>query len=153
MFAYMCHLTVCVCMCVSIFVCVWHILMYVLCTGNHRLAIFKESGAHVCMQACLSDIKQEMESLKSITINYLGGDWRFLTMATGIDSATSTFTYIWCKCPTDQRANMRKWSITDTDQGARTIEENIRLANQSTSKFNVFNTPLFISSSHPSGGG
>jgi hypothetical protein len=95
-----------------------------------------------------------MESLKSITINditfdieyYLGGDWKFLAMATGIDSATSTFACIWCKCPKDQRANTtRKWSITDTDHGARTIEENIQLAGRSTSKFNVSNTPLFPS--------
>ena len=116
--------------------------------------MFKEPESYASMQACLSDIKQEMESLKSITVNditfdieyYLGGDWKFLAMATGIDSATSNFACIWCKCPTDQRANtIRKWSITDPGQGARTIEENIKLASRSTSKFNVSNTPLFPS--------
>ena len=105
----MCHMTVCVCVytcmhvCVCVCVCVSGytayntvlILCILLCTGNHCLAIFKEPESYASMQACLSDIKQEMESLTSVTINditfdieyYLGGDWKFLAMATGIDSA------------------------------------------------------------------
>ena len=128
--------------------------VYIPFTGNHCLAIFKESESYSSMQACLSDIRRKMESLKSITVNditfdieyFLGGDWKFLAMSTGIDSATSTFACIWCKCPADLHSNtVRKWSVTDTDQGARTIKENIRLATQSTAKFNVSHTPLFPS--------
>ena len=113
------------------------------------MAIFKEPESYTSMQACLSD---EAESLASITIDgvtfeieyYLGGDWKFLAMATGIDSATSTYACIWCKCPRAERANTtKKWSITDTSKGARTIEENVQLGGRSTAKFNVSHVPLF----------
>ena len=124
------------------------------------MAIFKEPESYTSMQACLSDIREEAESLASITIDgvtfeieyYLGGDWKFLAMATGIDSATSMYACIWCKCPTAERANTttaeranttKKWSITDTSKGARTIEENVQLGGRSTAKFNVSHVPLF----------
>ena len=78
----------------------------------------------------------------------MGGDWKNLAMATGLDSASSTFACIWCKCPVDQRAKTKKkWSITDVANGARTIEENVRLCSSapSTKRFNVSNLPLFPS--------
>ena len=127
-------------------------LLYELTIGNHCLAIFKEPESYTSMQECLKDIREEAESLTSITIDgvtfeieyYLGGDWKFLAMATGIDSATSTYACIWCKCPTNERANTtKKWSITDTSKGARTIEENVQLGGRSTAKFNVSHIPLF----------
>ena len=69
----------------------------------------------------LGDIHTDVESLKSIEIGeqdyeilyYLGGDWKFLALATGIDSATSRYACIWCKCPMDEHENIdKKWSIT-----------------------------------------
>lgn len=54
----------------------------------------------------------------------LGGDYKFLAMACGIDTANSHYSCIWCKCPSNERHNMEKvWSITDTTKEARTIEE------------------------------
>ena len=83
------------------------------------------------MKKCLKDIVREVESITSPTVGehtfevkfYLGGDWKFLAMVTGIDSAVSN---IWCKCPSLERHDLSQdWSNTDYDSGARTIEENI----------------------------
>ena len=51
---------------------------------------------------------------------YLGGDWKFLALVTGIDAATSDYACIWCKCPKKDRWDTSvSWSITNTDEGAR----------------------------------
>ena len=60
---------------------------------------------------------------------YLGGDLKFLAIVTGIDNATSTYACIWCKVRNDERYDADKqWSLLETEKGARTIEENIRLS-------------------------
>ena len=67
-------------------------------TGNHCIAIFKEEESYVAMRKCLVDIVKEAEELNTITVcdrelricYYLGGDWKFLVMITGIDLDTST---------------------------------------------------------------
>ena len=66
--------------------------------GNHILAVFKEPEKYEPVKNALSDITAEVEKLNSIDINgvtfrieyYLGRDWKFLAMATGIDAACST---------------------------------------------------------------
>lgn len=66
--------------------------------GNHCIATFKESESYDAMKLCLTDIVEDVERLKTIRVLdhdfsiefYLGGDWKFLAMITGIDSATST---------------------------------------------------------------
>ena len=134
--------------------CIRALLFTLFSIGNHCLVVLKESEDYDSMMAGLSDLRKEVESLKSITVNeltftieyFLGGDWKFLAMATGLDSASSTFACIWCKCPADQRANTtKKWSAIDTECGARTIEENKTLSSstRSSKKFNVSNFPLF----------
>ena len=122
--------------------------------GNHILAVFKEPEKYESVMNALSDITAEVEKLNSIDVNgvnfrieyYLGGDWKFLAMATGIDAASSTYACIWCKCPTNLRFDPDKvWSVTNTSEGARTIEDTIKLSQLPRSKkqFNVSNTPLF----------
>ena len=65
-------------------------------------------------------------------------------MITGIDSASSTYTCIWCKCPSLERHDSSQtWSISDTKQGARTIEENIKIAGSKRKQFNVSHEPIF----------
>ena len=66
-------------------------------------------------------------------------------MVTGIDSATSTYACIWCKCPALERHDCaQRWSITDTRLGARTTEENLTIARSRTkTKFNVSHEPIF----------
>ena len=120
--------------------------------GNHSLAIIKESEDYDHMYKALKDIRLEVERLTTIEIDgtlydivyYLGGDWKFLAMCTGIDSATSEHACIWCKCPKDDRPNVDvEWSITDTSLGARTIEENVELSQSRRKRFNVSRHPLF----------
>ena len=102
----------------------------------------------------LADIHRDIEELKQIEVEdewytvkyYLGGDWKFLAVITGIDSACSKYACIWCKCSAEERGIMdKKWSISDTALGAQTIEENTMLASQpkSRKKYNVSHIPLF----------
>ena len=120
--------------------------------GNHCIAIFKESESYDSMKLCLQDIIHDMENLNTITVSgiefrityYLGGDWKFLAMITGIDSATSTHACIWCKCPALERYDCtQKWSISDVKFGARTVDENRSIALSRSKKYNVSYPPLF----------
>ena len=65
----------------------------------------------------------------------------------GVDSATSEYSCIWCKCPSAERYDTSKsWSLTDTKFGARTIDENQTLSQpRSKKRFNVSRAPLFPS--------
>ena len=126
------------------------------CDGNHILAIFKEPEKYEYLRDALKDIRSEFEILKMITVDsveykinyFLGDDWKFSAIVTGIDSATSTYACIWCKCPSTERClKDKQWSIIDSSKGARSIEENIQLSEKprSQKKFNVTNRPLFPS--------
>ena len=126
--------------------------MKVILPGNHCIAIFKEAEHYGTLKLCLQDIIQDVEKLTSILVGeiefaidyYLGGDWKFLAMVTGIDCATSTYAYIWCKCPAIERYGItQKWSISNVEYGARTMEENTRISQSRGMKYNVSNSPLF----------
>ena len=90
---------------------------------HHCIAIFKEAESYDAMKTCLKDIVQQVKELENgITVRgqafdiqfYLGGDWKFLAMVTGINSATSTHACIWCKCPSLERYDStQRWSISD----------------------------------------
>lgn len=124
--------------------------------GNHPIAIFKEPEDYESLEKCLSDILTEMSELSAIEVNgesyeveyFLGGDMKFLAIATGIDSASSTYSCVWCKCPAYERfdASM-EWSATNPEKGARTVEESTEIAAlpKSKRKFNVSHKPLFQS--------
>ena len=104
------------------------------------------------MKLCLQDIISDMEQIQTVHVAglefsitfFLGGDWKFLAMITGIDSASSNYACIWCKCPSLERYDTTQtWSILDPTQGARTIEENISIARSRKHKFNISRQPLF----------
>ena len=38
----------------------------------------------------------------------MGGDWKFLALVTGIDSASCAYSCIWCKCKADERFDAGK---------------------------------------------
>ena len=120
--------------------------------ANHCIAIFKESESYDAMKLCLTDIVEDVERLKTIRVLdhdfsiefYLGGDWKFLAMITGIDSATSTHACIWCKCPSLERYDSSQtWSISDPVHGVRTIQENTTIARSQSKKYNVSREPIF----------
>jgi len=101
--------------------------------GNHSIGIFKVSESdYDALNEALQDIINEAKDLKTITINdkshsleyFLGRDTKFLALVNGIGSANAKHSCIWCKCPSDERNNMQKiWPITDSELGARNIEE------------------------------
>ena len=122
--------------------------------GNHTLVIFKEAEKYEQLKLALEDVCKEVEEVDVITVDgvlynvnyYLGGDWKFLALVTGIDSASSRYSCIWCKCPSDERSlTDKEWSVSDVTKGACTIEENIQLSQlpKSRKKFNVSHPPLF----------
>ena len=120
--------------------------------GNHCIAIIKEPEKYESLLLSLEDIKNEIESLSTIEVSnicfeiqyFLGGDWKFLATITGIDSASANYACIWCKCPALERHNSKiKWSMSQTELGARTIKENIELASKRKKSFNVTHHPIF----------
>ena len=65
-----------------------------------------------------------------------------------MDSATSQYACIWCKFSKDDRHDPdKKWSVSDKELGAWTIEENVSTSRlvKSKQQFNVSNKPLFLS--------
>ena len=64
--------------------------------GNHILAVFKQPKSYDCLKVALEDIIKKVEELKEVQVDgnkfkidyYLGGDWKFLAMVTGIDAAS-----------------------------------------------------------------
>lgn len=89
--------------------------------GNYFLAIAKTTENYDDLNESLSSLIDEMASLKSIKINgfsydieyFLGGDWKSLACVCGLGAANSNCACIWCKCPKDQRFDIKKkWSLT-----------------------------------------
>ncbi len=78
--------------------------------GSHILAIFKEPEKYEKLEIALADIRDDVEQLSSIEVDgvtydityYLGADWKFLAIVTGIDSASSEYACIWCKCKSSE---------------------------------------------------
>lgn len=87
-----------------------------LLSGNHTIAILKVAENYEALSAGLQDICDEVKNLKSIDIGghtykiefYIRGDWKFMAMVCGLESATSTYACIWCKCPKPQQWDVSK---------------------------------------------
>ena len=91
-----------------------------------------------------------MKTLDSITCEnrtfrieyFLGGDWKFLATVCGLGPANRDFACIWCLCPRTLRYDeSQNWSLTDLNQGARSIElikEHVK-----NKKYDCMRTPLF----------
>ena len=67
------------------------------------------------------NIIDEVKNLQSVTVNdvvydleyFFGADMKFLAICMGIESASSTYSCIWCKCPAVDRYDIhRTWSVT-----------------------------------------
>jgi len=124
--------------------------------GNTLLAIFKGSEEYKFLSNALLDIKKDIEEFTTFHIDrkqfsiqyYLGGDLKFLNIVCGIDSCSSTFSCIWCKCKASERHDTtREWSMTNPEKGARTIDEIKQCSKEKTKakKFNCSNPPIFES--------
>ena len=100
--------------------------------GNHTVAILNTLEDYNCLAESLQEVTDEIKDIKSITIEditytiewFLSADLKFLALCTGIGAATSKYACIWCKCPSEDRHDIKqKWSINDVEEGARTIAE------------------------------
>ena len=123
--------------------------------GNHSIAILRVSEDYDDLLQSLQDIISEAKDLETVTINdisyqiqlFLGGDWKFLAIICGLESATSQHACIWCKCSKTERCNMElEWSITDPTKGARTIEEitkKAKLGKTNNERYNCCGKPAF----------
>ena len=125
--------------------------------GYHLLCLLKEDESYDSLAQGLKNIIEEVSTVArhglkvdecSYSVRfYLGGDWKFLAMVCGLDSANSKYSCIWCTCPKEERYNTAKeWSIQDTEKGARSIASIIsasKLPARSPRKFNCSRSPLF----------
>ena len=118
--------------------------------GNYLLAIAKTTENYDDLKESLSNLIDEMASLKSIKVNgfcydieyFLGGDWKFLACVCGLGAANSNCACIWCKCPKEQRFDIKKkWSLTSKNQGARCNDDIGKCAKSRL--YNCKASPLF----------
>ena len=123
--------------------------------GNHTIGIFKVSESYDNLGNALKDIIEEAKDLEVVTADgkvyqvlyFLGGDWKFLALVCGLESASSDHACIWCKCPKLKRWDMSvTWSMSDPEKGGRTTEEiaeKAQLPKSSKHRYNCSKAPLF----------
>ena len=114
---------------------------------NHtvHVAIINTTEDYDTLSESLADISNEIKEIHSVQVNevqytvvwFFTADLKFLALCSGIEAANSRFACIWCKCPSESRYDTsKKWSVTNTEQGARTIEEIQELAKLRKNKDN-----------------
>ena len=98
--------------------------------GNYVIAVFKTKDDYVRIRDSLSDFRDEIRNLSSITCGdkifqieyFLGGDWKFLATVCSLGPANQFFACIWCLCPRSFRELSKSWSLVTLAQGARSID-------------------------------
>ena len=114
---------------------------------EHYLAIFRCPEKYEDISIALRDIIKETATLTSIdvdgvtyTIDYfIGGDLKFMNMVSGIDSCCSSYSCVWCKCPSEEFCDI------SNRQAARSVEDISLCSKKKTKngKFNCSHEPLF----------
>ena len=75
---------------------------------------------------------------------FLGGDWKFLALVCGIESASSNHACIWCKCSKIERWDMSiTWSLMDSRKGGEEITQKAKLPKSNKKCHNCSRAPLF----------
>lgn len=128
------------------------------CTGNHLVALFKGPEKYEILVKALEDMRDQASTLTSIELPghphpisitwYLGGDYKFILSALGLDGATANYACAWCKIPKEDRSKLdsvTNYSMTDAKLHARTIEEISNLCDlpKRCQKYNCSHPPLF----------
>ena len=94
--------------------------------GNYVIAVIKTKDDYEGIRVSLSDLRDEMKNLTSITCDgrtfeieyFLSGDWKFLATVCGIGPANQDYACIWCFCPCALRYDVSKdCSLTNVAQG------------------------------------
>lgn len=101
--------------------------------GNFLLGVFRvKNENYEDLKVCLRELIEELSVIESVTIGEktyavkkcFVADWKCLALLMGLNSASSTYPCIWCKCPQSKfYNNYIEWSISDPNKGARTVEE------------------------------
>ena len=103
--------------------------------GQYLLAILKVPEKYESMKSALPELISKICETKSVVVAdteytlelFLGGDLKFLDQVMGIDSFGSKYSCLWCKCPSELRWDTsKKWSMTNSEEGARTKEKSHR---------------------------
>ena len=125
--------------------------------SNHTVALLNTTEHYEHLSEALEEIRDEIEQISTIEVDgevyriefFLGAEWKFLALNTGIESASATYSCIWCTCPSHDRHDVPKaWSVQDKQRGARTIEDIKTLATvkkRGREKFGCVRQPLFPS--------
>lgn len=123
-------------------------------SGNHSIMILKVAEKYEDLAAGLEKLIAEAKDLEVLSIDnkviriefFLGGDWKFLALVCGLESATSDHACIWCKCPKKQRHDMDlTWSMLP-EKGGRSVKEisdKSKLSKSSKNRFNCSHQPMF----------
>ena len=126
-------------------------------SDHYTIALVNSTENYESLSESVEDIVSEMKNLDSLKVGdytyaidfFLGADMKFLALAIGIEAANSTYSCVWCKCPSMERYDLRKnWSLTDeVNGGARSIDEIQKCAklkkNKKNEKYGCINQPLF----------
>ena len=123
--------------------------------GNHVLALVNTDENYDGLVEAMEDICRSIESTSFVDIegskidieHFFCANWKFLALCVGIDAANATYSCIWCKCPSTTRHDLTKtWSITNPNEGARSIEEIKECAGKtSEEKYNCCRQPILPS--------
>ena len=126
-------------------------------SDHYTIALINATENYESLLESVEDVVNEMKSLDSLKVGdytypihfFLGGDMKFLALAIGIEAANSTYSCIWCKCPSTERHDLKKnWSVTDKVSGrTRSIDEIQKCAkvkkNKKNEKYGCINQPIF----------
>ena len=117
--------------------------------SNYVLVTLKTTENYDNLEESLADLTEEMSKLNKVKVGgkssnikyFLGGDGKFSTCVCGLGGANQEYACIWCKCPHYQRHIKRVWSLSNSFQGATSLEEISKFAK--SKKFNCKETLLF----------
>ncbi|XP_069103679.1 uncharacterized protein [Argopecten irradians] len=125
--------------------------------GNYPIAIIRTKEKYEELKLALKDFQMEVKQLQNCEVQicektykvklYLGGDYKFLLTALGMQSICSQYSCLYCKCPKQERGDLEKqWSIKNCAFGARPVDY-VYEANKSKKRkqatYSVVNEPIF----------
>ena len=107
-------------------------------SDHNTITLINTTENYENLAESVEDIVSEMKCLDTSKVGdytysmcfFLGADMKFLALCVGIEAANSTYSCVWCKCPSTDRYDLEKnWSITDqVHGGSRSIDEIQRYA-------------------------
>ncbi len=122
--------------------------------GHYTLGIFEiEKENYENVKKSLDSLLKQIEVLNELEIDgttyslryYLGGDWKFMAIMLGLNSAQANQPCLWCKYHVKKFDNNVEWSMFDLNKGARSIEEALKSIQNSKIDHNGYSKYPIIS--------